>query len=200
MFIEFLCDVLQFRTLYFQRPSPANFQEKQPTAIMTDQQFNQHVRETQTVFTSVALKFTSDRQDAQDLIQETLMRVYRSRDSFQEGTNFKNWGLMIMRNTFINEYRKRKVRGNLMRPVELTGMTESDKASTNDSGEERLFVGEITSAIEGLSKLYSVPFSMFYQGFEYQEIAAHLGLPIGTVKSRIFTARQLLKLRLRQYA
>jgi len=110
MFTEFICDVLQFRTLYFQRPSPANFQEKQPTAIMTDQQFNQHVRETQTVFTSVALKFTSDRQDAQDLIQETLMRVYRSRDSFQEGTNFKNWGLMIMRNTFINEYRKRKVR------------------------------------------------------------------------------------------
>lgn len=167
---------------------------------MTDQQFNKYINETQTVFLSVALKFTSDWQDAQDLIQETLMRVYRSRDSFEEGTNFKNWGLMIMRNAFINDYRKRKVRGNLMRPVELTGMTEKDEVSTYDSGEQRIFASEITSAIEGLNKLYSVPFSMFYQGYEYQEIAHQLSLPIGTVKSRIFTARHKLKEQLRQYA
>ncbi|MFT4750683.1 MAG: RNA polymerase sigma-70 factor (ECF subfamily) [Neolewinella sp.] len=167
---------------------------------MTDQEFNKHISETKIVFTSVALKFTSDWQDAQDLLQETMLRVYRSRDSFQEGTNFKNWGLMIMRNIFINEYRKRKVRGNLMRPVELTAMTEKDEVSGNDSGEQRLFANEISSVIDGLDKLYSVPFSMFYQGYEYREIAAHLRLPIGTVKSRIFTARTKLKERLRQYA
>lgn len=167
---------------------------------MTDQQFNKHISETQLVFTSVALKFTSDWQDAQDLLQETMLRVYRSRDSFQEGTNFKNWGLMIMRNTFINEYRKRKVRGNLMRPVELTVLNEKDEVSGNDSGEQRLFANEITSAIDRLDELYSVPFSMFYRGYEYQEIAAHLRLPIGTVKSRIFTARVKLKGWLRQYA
>lgn len=167
---------------------------------MTDQQFNQHVQETKAVFSSVAFKFTSDWQDAQDLMQETLMRVYRSRNSFEEGTNFRNWGLMIMRNTFINEYRKRKVRGNLMHPVELTDMTEKDEVSSNNSGENRLFATEIINAIEGLGKLYSVPFSMFYQGFGYQEIGNHLNLPVGTVKSRIFTARRKLKLRLRQYA
>ncbi|TXF88622.1 sigma-70 family RNA polymerase sigma factor [Neolewinella aurantiaca] len=167
---------------------------------MTDQQFNNYVSETKTVFTSVALRFTSDWQDAQDLLQETLLKVYRSRDTFEEGTNFKNWGLMIMRNTFINEYRKRKVRGNLLRPVELTGMAEKDQVSLNDSGEQRLFANEIISAIDSLDKLYSVPFSMFYQGYEYQEIAVHLALPIGTVKSRIFTARVKLKERLRQYA
>lgn len=167
---------------------------------MTDQQFNQHVNETQRVFLSVALKFTANWQDAQDLIQETLMRVYRSRDSFQDGTNFKSWGLMIMRNAFINDYRKRKIRGNLMRPMELTSMNEKDEASTYDSGEQQIFAAEIISAIDGLSKLYSVPFSMFYQGYEYQEIAAQLNLPIGTVKSRIFTARTKLKERLRQHA
>lgn len=167
---------------------------------MTDQQFNHHLSSIAPIFRALALKFTNNWQDAQDLQQETLLKAYKARENFQEGTNFKNWLLMIMRNTFINDYRKRKVRGNLSQPEEISSLSEWDQTHTYSSGEQQLFTEDIDRAIKRISPIYSLPFLLFCQGYEYQEIAEQLSIPMGTVKSRIWMARTRLKERLADQA
>ena len=121
------------------------------------------------------------------------MRAYRHREKFAMGTNFKSWVSTIMRNTYINRYRKMKSRKHVNQPIEsFTFALESNSAIPN-KGEHDMRMKELKSMMDQVGDIYRIPFLMFYQGYEYKEIAAHLDIPIGTVKSRIFLARQKMK-------
>ena len=158
---------------------------------------------------AVALKLTRDPIDADDLVQNTVLKALRFHDKFKEGTYIKAWLLTILRNSFINEYR-RKTR----RPVsvELTG-NESAQDSASDpeiplvrkenTGEELLeCVGdEVNAAMENLPVAFRIPVIMAdLEDKSYKEIAAYVGCPLGTVMSRLYRGRQILREQLRDYA
>ncbi len=160
---------------------------------MTNQEFTTKTNELNNLLFSFALRLTHSRQDAEDLMQETAIKAYKYRKNFAEGTNFKSWISTIMRNTFINQYRKRKTRRHLNQPTtEVTDNIISKNVIAN-SGEQNLRMQEMKRMMDSIGTIYSVPFLMFYRGYEYQEIAAELSIPIGTVKSRIFSARVKMK-------
>ncbi len=109
------------------------------------------------------------------------------------GTNFKSWVSTIMRNTYINRYRKMKSRKHVNQPIEDFSFALENKNAIPNRGEHDMRMKELRRMMANIGDLYSVPFLMFYRGYGYKEIAAHLNIPIGTVKSRIFLARQRMK-------
>ena len=147
-----------------------------------------------------ALSLTSDRDEAKDLLQETYLKALTYRDKFQEFTNLKAWAYTIMKNTFINNYRK-AVREN------TTVDNTKDLYYLNNSKESQLIkpdsefsYKEISKAIEALDDEFKIPFKMHTEGFKYKEIADKLDLKIGTVKSRIFFTRKKLMESLKDYS
>lgn len=160
---------------------------------MTNQEFTQKTNQLENLLFSFALRLTRSRQDAEDLMQETKIKAYKYRNKFTEGTNFKGWISTIMRNTFINHYRKAKTRRHLNHTVEEHTANVAVKHTVNNAGEQTLRMQELKKMMNSIGDIYSVPFLMFYKGYEYQEIAEKLNIPIGTVKSRIFSARVKMK-------
>lgn len=140
-----------------------------------------------------AYQLTNDREDTTDLIQETALRAMKNLDKFVDNTNFKAWMMTIMRNIFINDYRKKVKRNQILDNTENQILLESMGPLTYNSGESSVLFQELTLMIDDLSEDLKVPFLMHYDGFKYQEIADELNLPLGTVKSRIFFARKALK-------
>jgi RNA polymerase sigma-70 factor, ECF subfamily len=139
-----------------------------------------------------AYNLTKNSDDAQDLYQETAYRVLTNREKFREGTNFKAWVFTIMKNIFINNYRK-KAKSNII-VDETDNLYYINLGGTIKNGAESdMMMEELESMVEALDTSIRVPFVMHYQGFKYQEIADHLALPLGTIKSRIFFARKELK-------
>lgn len=160
---------------------------------MNDTQFSQELSKVNNLLFAFALRLTRSKDDAKDLMQETAMRAYRHRDKFTLGTNFKSWISTIMRNTFINSYRKEKNRKAVNQPIENFSFALENNSTIPNRGEHDIRLNELTRQLTSVGELYSVPFLMFYRGYEYQEIAEHLSIPIGTVKSRIFFCRKRMK-------
>ena len=144
-----------------------------------------------------ARSLTKDEADAEDLTQDTTLRVLNNYDKFVDNVNFKGWVLKIMRNIFINNYHK------LVRTQELIdyNVDAYNVPLMSDGGENTpegsMDIKEITEAISALQPTLKAPFSMYVSGYKYSEIAETLGIPLGTVKSRIFFARQELQRKLR---
>lgn len=166
---------------------------------MTKIEFNTMVMRQASSLKMYALHFTHDSDDANDLVQDTLLKAITYYNKFKEGTNLKGWLYTIMKNTFINNYR---------RFVKISSfVTKSDEissanlvfSSTKNQGESKFVMDDIKSALGKLPGEYYVPFSMYFEGFKYHEIADHLEIPIGTVKTRIHVARKLLKKSLKPY-
>jgi RNA polymerase sigma-70 factor (ECF subfamily) len=155
-------------------------------------EFNSQFDVLQTRLLPAAYRLTNNYEDAKDLIQETAVRAFNNRDKFQMGTNFHGWVVTIMRNTFINMYRKKKFRATSSEPTGSFVFENGNQFDDND-GHSNLMMEELMSLVQQLSETYSKPFLMFYEGFKYEEIADQMNLPVGTVKSRIFFARQQLK-------
>lgn len=155
-------------------------------------EFSSQFRSLEKKLLPVAYRLTNNYEDARDLIQETALRAYNNKEKFEMGTNFHAWVVTIMRNTFINFYRKKKNRNTSCEP---TGsyVFENESHFEENQALSNIMMNELKAIICELSDTYSIPFTMFYEGFKYEEIAEHLDLPIGTVKSRIFFARQFLK-------
>lgn len=152
-------------------------------------QFDQYT----TVLNSFAYSLTKNVEDARDLYQETAFRAMKNRDKFAVGTNFKAWLMTIMKNIFINDYRK-KVKSNVF--SDGTGSEyyiNLPSVQTANSAETSILVKELQVLIDLLEDEFKVPFVMYYYGHKYQDIADHMGLPLGTIKSRIFFARKELK-------
>jgi len=160
---------------------------------MSTLEFSSEFNSLENILFSFAMKLTKNREDAKDLMQETAMRAYRHRDKFTMGTNFKSWCSTIMRNTFINQYRKKKLRRNVNEPIESFLFAVENKNVIPNQGEMNIRMKEYKNIFGEIGDIYSIPFLMFYRGYEYKEIAEYLEIPIGTVKSRIFLARKKLK-------
>jgi len=160
---------------------------------MESAQFTQLYTETETALHNFAKKLVYDNAKAQDLVQETAIKAFKSRHTFREGSSFKSWTFTILKNTFISQYHKKKRRGVVNKPIEdFTFALENQYAVKNDAL-SHLNVDCINEAIENLSYKSKLPFKMFIEGYQYKEISNMLNIPIGTVKSRINFARTKLK-------
>lgn len=148
---------------------------------------------------SFAYQLTTNREEAQDLLQDTTLKVLDNEEKYVENVNFKGWVFTIMRNIFINNYRQN------VRKATVIDQTENlyhlnicqDSGFTTPDGSYA--VQEISESINSFPDEYRIPFSMHVAGYKYQEIADKMNLPLGTVKSRIFFARQRLQNMLKDY-
>ncbi|NDW13590.1 RNA polymerase sigma factor [Bacteroides sp. 214] len=142
-----------------------------------------------------ALKLTSNTEEADDLLQETILKALDNEDKYTPETNLKGWVYTIMKNLFINNYR-RIVRKQLYAKQTEIIYSNSLQVSGKDDTETYCDLKEIYQAVNTLPLEYRLPFSMYISGFKYCEISEKLGLPLGTVKSRIFSTRQKLQKKL----
>lgn len=138
-----------------------------------------------------AISLTKDSSDAQDLYQDTIFLALKSSDKFREGTNFMAWMKTIMRNSFINGYRRNKRFLNYVN--EKINNYFTDKPREQNQAESTIMMKELSGIIEGIDQRFSTPFKLYYQGYSYDEISEKLELPLGTVKSRIFIARRRIR-------
>ena len=154
-----------------------------------------------------ALKISGNTDDAQDLVQETYYKAYRHFDKFQSGTNSKAWMFMILKNTFINDYRKSKREPYKLDYEQIQNFYEnvkSDRSEENNLDKEfynDLFDDELTEAIDQLpTKMREVFLLCDLEGYSYEETAELVDCPIGTVRSRLHRARHMLQEILFDYA
>ncbi len=160
---------------------------------MTILEFDQGFNKMSSLLHSFAYNLTKNMEDAKDLFQETAFRAITNRDKFREGTNFKAWLFTIMKNIFINNYRKKIKSNTILDTTDNQFYINSIMVSTGNQAESDMMMNELNGMVDELDASIQVPFVMHYQGFKYQEIADDLKLPLGTVKSRIFFARKELK-------
>lgn len=147
-----------------------------------------------------ALKLTRDMEDANDLMQETVLKAFTNREKFTEGTNLKAWLYTIMKNTFITNYQRMVRKGTFVDTTDNLHYINSSSSIIENNAYTGFALKDINLAIEELDDVHKSPFMMHYRGFKYHEIADKLGIPIGTVKNRIHIARKILKDRLKVYA
>jgi len=166
------------------------------TTTMTTIEFTDQLDLFQSFLWNFAMKLTQNQETAKDLMQDTALRAFSHKEKFQKGSNFKAWIATIMRNIFINQYRQNKKRKQVAEPIESFIFAKVEQLSTSNHGESNLRIQEIMALFIKMSDIYSIPFWLHYKGFEYKEIAEKLELPVGTIKSRIHTARSKLKARL----
>lgn len=153
----------------------------------------------------LALRLTGgDEARSEDLVQDAVLKAWRNWDSFELGTNCRAWLMTILRNTFINEFRRDKSRPN---PVEFEEVAERPPGDSLYEADpegrifERIIDREVIEAIQGLPDDFRVPVVLAdIEGLAYQEIADLLDIPVGTVKSRLFRARKRLQQELYAYA
>lgn len=147
-----------------------------------------------------ALKLTKDMEQANDLIQETVLKALSNREKFSDGTNLKAWLFTIMRNSFFTNYQRMVRRKTFIDTTENLHFINSTENITQNSAYGSFAMADISHQIDKLGAVYRDPFLMHYKGFKYQEIAEKLEIPIGTVKNRIHIARKELKEALKVYA
>ena len=146
-----------------------------------------------------ALKLTADQDSANDLVQDCMLKALDNKEKFVHAQNFKGWMYTIMRNIFINNYRK------IVRDQTFVDTTDNyyhlnlPQDSGFESTEGAYDLKEMHRIVNALPREYKIPFSMHVSGFKYREIAEKLGLPLGTVKSRIFFTRQRLQQELKDF-
>lgn len=162
---------------------------------MSTAKFEHNLMALQANMLNFAYMLTSNRDDAYDLLQDTTLKALDNEDKFAEGTNFKGWVFTIMRNIFINNYRRGARQATIVDTTENLYLLNIAQESGVESPEASYGANEISAAINDLSEDFRIPFSMHVAGYKYNEIADHMQLPLGTVKSRIFFARKKLQTR-----
>lgn len=160
---------------------------------MSTLEFNTQFYKMKSVLNAFAFNLTKNTEDAHDLYQETAFRAIKNSDKFRPGTNFKAWLLTIMKNIFINNYRKKVKANTIIDSTDNMYYINSGKEAVRNGGESNMMMQELEGMIEKLDDSIKVPFLLHFEGYKYQEIADQLDLPLGTVKSRIFFARKELK-------
>ena len=159
---------------------------------MTAIEFNHQLTNLDSVLGKFAISLTLNREDANDLVQETYIKALTFREQFRNHTNFKAWVLTIMKNSFINNYR-RSVRENTAfdNTTDLYYLNKSGQSEYNNPVTQ-ISATEIQAQIDNIDDDLKIPFEMHIKGFKYKEISEELDLKIGTVKSRIFLCRKKL--------
>ncbi len=146
-----------------------------------------------------AITLTRDSEAAKDLFQETLFRALANKDKYNVGTNIKAWLYTIMRNIFINNYRRKAKQNTIFDSSPNDFLLNYNQAVIPDTAEGNLRVKDIQGAIHNLPEIFRNPFLLYFDGFKYHEIAKMLREPLGTIKSRIHFARKLLKGQIQRY-
>jgi len=165
---------------------------------MSNKEFYCEITTINSSLNAFAYNLTKNTEDAQDLMQETKFRAIYNKEKFRPGTNFKAWMFTIMKNIFINNYRKKVKANTIIDSTDNMYYINSSKNSISNDADGNILMQELTQMIEDLDESIRVPFVMHYEGFKYQEIADKFALPLGTVKSRIFFARKALKEKLKR--
>lgn len=154
-----------------------------------------------------ALRTTGNADDARDLLQETFMKAYRFWNKYEKGTNIRAWLFRIMKNSYINRYRKETREPDKVDYGDIENFYDSIRASTTDTNDlqEKFYSGllgdEVTRALQNLPEEFrTVVILCDIEGLTYEEIAEFLECPIGTVRSRLHRGRKLLQVELFEYA
>ena len=162
---------------------------------MRSEKFQSNLMALQSNMLNFAYMLTSNRDDAYDLLQDTTLKALDNEDKYTDNTNFKGWVFTIMRNIFINNYRRTARAATVVDTTENLYHLNLSQDSGLETPDGSFQASEITDAIDEFPEEYRVPFSMHVAGYKYNEIAEHMHLPLGTVKSRIFFARKKLQAR-----
>lgn len=166
---------------------------------MSKSEFGVLILSHQSFLHQLAMKLTKSIEDANDLMQETLFKALKNSNKFKDGTNLKGWLYTIMKNTFINAYRKKKNSNTFVDGTDnnyFINLKEADRAEGSDSLVNHKHLMERINSVE---KTYVDTFMMYFNGYKYEEIADIMGIPIGTVKSRIFLARKKMMSKLKDF-
>ena len=166
---------------------------------MGNAKFQSNLMNLQANLLNFAYMLTSNRDDAYDLLQDTTLKALDNEDKYAKNTNFKGWVFTIMRNIFINNYRRAGRAATVVDTTENLYHLNLCQESGIETPEGAYGVNEISAAIDDIADEYRIPFVMHIQGYKYNEIAEHMNLPLGTVKSRIFFARKKLQSRFADY-
>lgn len=165
---------------------------------MSTLEFNNTLMSIESYLLAFAMSFTKNTEDAKDLTQETMLKAIRYKDYYKPKTNFKAWVFTIMKNTFINQYR-RKVRSNMIFDNSTDLYLLNNSSDGRNSPYDHIAGKEVADKLSILEDEYREPFELHFEGFKYKEIAEKLNIPLGTVKSRIFIARKKLMESLPEY-
>lgn len=160
---------------------------------MASAKFQSNLMSLQANMLNFAFMLTNNRDDAYDLLQDTTLKALDNEDKYADNTNFKGWVFTIMRNLFINNYRRGVRAATIIDTTDNLYHLNISQDSALESPEDSYGASEITAAINELSDEYRIPFSMHVAGYKYSEIAQQMNLPLGTIKSRIFFARKKLQ-------
>lgn len=161
--------------------------------------FEKMVQNEFTSMKSLAMQLTRNTDDANDLVQETILKALRYQDKYTVGTNFKGWVFTILKNTFINNYRRMIKRNTFLDATDNTYFLDLPAHKTENQAELKFIRKDLEDAISILQPDLKVTFMLNIEGFKYHEIAEALNIPIGTVKTRIFVAKRILRKKLHVY-
>jgi RNA polymerase sigma-70 factor (ECF subfamily) len=163
---------------------------------MGTQEFNYLLVQNSGFLKPIAISLTRDTDNANNLIQETLYKALSNKDKYQSGTNIRAWLSTIMRNTFINEYRRRSLSRKIFSQTAVDNYSGANERLVNNEAETNISLKEIKKEISSLPDIFRLPFLLYFEGYRYDEIAKKMDEPLGTIKSRIHFARKLLKSKL----
>jgi RNA polymerase sigma factor (sigma-70 family) len=166
---------------------------------MASPEFNQMLVNNAEFLKPFAITLTRDSEAAQDLYQETLYRALANKEKYNVGTNIKAWLYTIMRNIFINNYRRRAKQQTIFDSTPNEFLLNQSQAITPNAAESILKLKDIQQAIHHLPEIFRNPFLLYFDGYKYHEIAEMLEEPLGTIKSRIHFARKLLKAQIQRF-
>jgi RNA polymerase sigma factor (sigma-70 family) len=166
---------------------------------MSTIEFNQILLSNAEFLKPFANTFTADKEDAKDLLQETMFRALSNQEKYNAGTNIKAWLYTIMRNIFINNYRRKAKQNTIFDSTPNEFLLNYNQVTTANAAEVNLRMKDIQAAVHKLPEIFRNPFMLYFEGYKYHEIAKALNEPLGTIKSRIHFARKLLKEQLTRY-
>jgi RNA polymerase sigma factor (sigma-70 family) len=146
-----------------------------------------------------AISLTRDTEAANDLYQETLYKALTNQEKYNAGTNLRAWLFTIMRNIFINDYRKKARQKTILDNTPNDYLVNLKQVSVQNAAESEMRIKEINKAIQQLPGIFKTPFLLYFDGYKYNEIADLLHEPLGTIKSRIHFARKLLKAQISRF-
>lgn len=167
---------------------------------ITQINFDKMMEQELSALRNYALSLTHDLDDTKDLVQDTILKAYRYKDKFQAGTNLRGWLYTILKNSFINNYRRNQKRNTFLDTTDNTFYLDIPSHRIDNDAELKFIRKDLDSAVEYLPTDLRVTFKLNAEGFKYHEIAEELNIPIGTVKTRIFIARRVLREKLKDYA
>jgi RNA polymerase sigma-70 factor (ECF subfamily) len=166
---------------------------------MANTDFNEMLLNNADYLKPFAFTLTRDNETAKDLMQETLFRALANKDKYNVGTNIKAWMYTIMRNIFINDYRKKSRQNTMFDSTPNDFLLNHNQTAVANAAEVSLKLKDIQAAIHDLPEIFKHPFVLYFEGYKYNEIATLLNEPLGTIKSRIHFARKLLKEQMSRY-